>query len=290
MGRRGPETAQFAAPIAEMLRPTRSVSVLIAIAALTLAGSSGVLRSRRLLPLAALSAALFTLLLASPAPTSHAQSNLETHWTATMTVDEVVTTGRGGHPLLSKFGYGSDYPDATLTANSFTYDGSTYTVELIESALGGLNFKLTPELPVGDLHRARLTLVVDGTKYPLGGAGRMAKTYKWGGGPSWSDGQMVSLSITGEGPPPFAVSQDGILGGVCHDRTNLWVAFDRGSLTTPQKKQILAYDPATDNRVTTGVNKLEFDNKGGNRERTRANQTNLAQQHAAVGVQLSPLD
>ena len=120
-------------------------------------------------------------------------------WSATLTVKDITNTdfgdfGLGCHLSGQSFSCG----EATRAETHFTYEGTTYTVQVISLLSGNLAFTVDQAIPNGIKQNA--TLHVDGTafsfadaSYPLAEGGLQAV---WSNtGLSWAEGDTVQMSI-----------------------------------------------------------------------------------------------
>ncbi|MYC36126.1 MAG: fibronectin type III domain-containing protein [Chloroflexi bacterium] len=154
-----------------------------------------------LLVLLALAVALAALPAAEPA---QAQAQYP-HWSATLTVDE----REQYHGCDDEDSSQANCSDASvLTDNDFTFDGVTYTLYAIywnsnnNVLLVGFKDMFSEEVEPA---LGSLTLHVNGAQFAIAdsNAGNQgAVSWPFDPNPDWTDGQKVSLRLTGPPPPP----------------------------------------------------------------------------------------
>ena len=135
------------------------------------------------------------LLAGAGAGAAHAQTETEI-WSATLTV----ATGTGIHNGRTGYSEGSH---GSLSPDKFSYKGATGTVFTLHTTQGGTFFEIG-----GGVTLTNWTLHI-GTSTLLGSAATSAgRTLFWlGSGPSWSDGDSVTVKLTTTEPgAPRSVS------------------------------------------------------------------------------------
>ncbi|MYE39851.1 MAG: fibronectin type III domain-containing protein, partial [Chloroflexi bacterium] len=106
-------------------------------------------------------------------------------------------------------GRGACSDTSVLTDDDFEYGGVTYTVVYLYWSSGDDLLLLALDGRTGQQVKtalAGLTLVLDGTEFAFGDAATFAASLEWSFDPDtdWTDGQTVSVSLTGPPTPPPA--------------------------------------------------------------------------------------
>ena len=156
---------------------------------------TGRARARRLSLLPALALLLSALSLFAPAP---AEAQTQTLLTATLTVDE-----GGGRIGCNNFAAAIANCSAALTTASFSFEGTSQTISVVEwTSVGVTAITLSVSPGVAPRSWRRLTLHVDGKPYPFANGSSSANaqgdivTVSLSVQETWTDGQQVQLRLT----------------------------------------------------------------------------------------------
>ena len=152
-------------------------------------------------------------------------------WSATLTVDEGSSGDFGCHSADSRVATCAD--TNVLTDDDFTYGGKSYTIRQILRTSSALVIGFDPTVLSTDaLRTSGVTFGVDGSTFAFS-AGTWADNNSsvwWTSGlPTWTDGQSVSVRLSGQAvTPPTTTTTPGPATGVPHKVKVVPAGYDGG--------------------------------------------------------------